>query len=60
MEKLQRVIVSRDGELEISRSPNNEEIVTKVNEIVDWINFYQQVINNLKIDRVNKNPFKTK
>ena len=37
MEKLERIGFFEDG-IGVSRPPNDEEIMEKVNEIVDWIN----------------------
>lgn len=48
MQKLQRVIVGNDGDLQTSRLPNTEEMMNKINEIVDWINKNENTINKLR------------
>lgn len=55
MQKLQRVIVSSDGDLQTSRLPNAEEMMGKINEIVDWINKNESSINQLRREHeINK------
>ena len=46
---LKRVIESEDGDRQTSRPPNNTEIMTKINEIID-------ALNN-DYEKKNKNPF---
>lgn len=36
--KLQRVITETKGEFQVSRLPNNEELMSKINEIINVVN----------------------
>ncbi|MEY8695922.1 hypothetical protein AB9M90_15295 [Bacillus safensis] len=51
---LKRVIIkSTEDGIEISRLPNNEEIVSKINEIARFVN----TLENKKADKPIKNLF---
>lgn len=47
IQRLERVISSCDGELQTSRLPNNEEVMAKMNEIVEWINKREKIVDDI-------------
>ncbi len=40
--------MNNDGDLQTSRLPSGEEMMSKINEIVDWININEITINKIR------------